>query len=163
MSSPSRTWLRAAAGLIVAGILLVVVAPPEPAVRDTASSALVSSASYVLLGATAVGALCSPRARAAGRARTWLGIMVIGALAAGEEITWRRTVLGELLRWGPAAALAAATVVFALAHRARPEVHLATGALFGVLYLATGALSTSICAHWSYNLAIHRRSSGHHA
>ena len=63
--------------------------------------------------------------------------------AASEEILWRRVVLGELLRVGPAAAVAGSTLGFALVHRTRQLLHLGTGAAFGGLYLATGALAAS--------------------
>ena len=72
--------------------------------------------------------------------------------AAAEEVVWRRVVLGELLRAGPLAALAGSTLGFALVHRTRQSLHLGTGAAFGGLYLATGALAASIAAHWAYNV-----------
>ena len=49
-------------------------------------------------------------------------------------------------------ALAGSTLGFALAHRARPGLHLATGVAFGGVYLATGALAACIAAHLTYNL-----------
>jgi membrane protease YdiL (CAAX protease family) len=74
--------------------------------------------------------------------------------AASEEIVWRRVVLGELLRVGPLAAVAGSTLGFALVHRTRQTLHLGTGAAFGSLYLATGALAASIAAHWAYNVLL---------
>ncbi len=74
--------------------------------------------------------------------------------AANEEVLWRRVMLGELLRSGVVAALAGSTLGFALAHRARPGLHLGTGLAFGGVYLATGALGASIAAHLTYNLCL---------
>jgi membrane protease YdiL (CAAX protease family) len=74
-------------------------------------------------------------------------------LALDEEIIWRLVLLGELLVFGAVAALSLSTVAFALAHRAR-LLHLATGAAFGGLYLATGVLAASIAAHWVYNALV---------
>jgi len=48
-------------------------------------------------------------------------------------------------------------VVFALGHRERQALHLATGSVLGAFYLATGALTACICAHSSYNLFVARR------
>ena len=63
-------------------------------------------------------------------------------------------MLGELLRSGPIVALAGSTLGFAFAHRARPGLHLGTGAVFGGVYLATGALAACIAAHWTYNVLL---------
>ena len=51
---------------------------------------------------------------------------------------------------------AASTVGFALIHRTRPSLHLCTGGVFGVLYLATGVLAASVAAHWAYNVLVAR-------
>ena len=79
---------------------------------------------------------------------------LLGIAAAGEEVVWRRVVLGELLRSGPILALAGSSLAFAFAHRARLGLHLATGAVFGGVYVATGALAASIAAHWIYNMLL---------
>jgi membrane protease YdiL (CAAX protease family) len=78
---------------------------------------------------------------------------LLGLLAINEEIVWRRVLLGEFLTAGVIPALAASTVGFALAHRAR-LLHLVTGATFGGLYLATGAIAASVAAHWVYNALV---------
>jgi membrane protease YdiL (CAAX protease family) len=79
---------------------------------------------------------------------------VLLVAAASEEVVWRRVVLGELLRVGPAAAVAGSTLGFALVHRTRQLLHLGTGAAFGGLYLVTGALAASIAAHSAYNVLL---------
>jgi membrane protease YdiL (CAAX protease family) len=78
----------------------------------------------------------------------------LGLWALNEEIVWRRVVLGALLPGGALVALAASTLGFALAHRARRLLHVGTGVTFGSLYLATGALTASIAAHWLYNVLV---------
>jgi membrane protease YdiL (CAAX protease family) len=80
--------------------------------------------------------------------------LFLGVAAVNEEVVWRRVVLGELLRFSPSAALAGSMLGFAVAHRARPGVHLLTGAAFGAVYLGTGALAASVAAHWTYNLLL---------
>jgi membrane protease YdiL (CAAX protease family) len=79
---------------------------------------------------------------------------LLALAAAGEEIVWRRVVLGELLRTGPIVALVGSSLGFALAHRPRQGLHLGTGAVFGGVYLATGALAACIAAHWVYNVLL---------
>jgi membrane protease YdiL (CAAX protease family) len=78
----------------------------------------------------------------------------LGLLATNEEVVWRRVALGELLRAGVLPALVASTVGFALVHRTRRGVHLATGGAFGAVYLSTGALAASVAAHWTYNVLV---------
>ncbi len=121
-------------------------------------------------GGSAPGLLRSP-APPAGSACTWrvarhrpyvpplvpaalAACAVLVVSAASEEVVWRRVVLGELLRAGPLAALAGSTLGFALVHRTRQGLHLGTGAAFGGLYLATGALAAAIAAHSSYNVLL---------
>lgn len=78
-----------------------------------------------------------------------VAFLALGAV--NEELLWRRLVLGGILPAGAVAALAVSTLGFALAHRARPALHLGTGATFGGLYLATGVLAAPVAAHWAYN------------
>jgi membrane protease YdiL (CAAX protease family) len=78
----------------------------------------------------------------------------LALLATNEEIVWRRVVLGELLSAGVVAAVFFSTVGFALVHRSRRGRQLGTGAVFGVLYVSTGALGASIAAHWLYNALV---------
>jgi membrane protease YdiL (CAAX protease family) len=79
---------------------------------------------------------------------------LIGLFAANEEVVWRRVVLGELLPAGSMPALALSALGFALVHHRSRALHLGTGAAFGGVYLATGALAASIAAHWAYNLLV---------
>jgi membrane protease YdiL (CAAX protease family) len=81
-------------------------------------------------------------------------LAVLGLWAACEEIVWRRVVLGELLFIGTLPALAVSSATFAAAHRRRRALHLATGASFGAVYVATGVLLACIAAHWTYNALI---------
>jgi membrane protease YdiL (CAAX protease family) len=149
----SRTILvRLSLGLGLAGVLLILLTPPVPAVRVGPVAAVASGA------LTGLGLYL-----AVSRRRPYVPPPVPAALAAcailvvaaaSEEVVWRRIVLGELLAVGPLAALAGSSLGFALVHRARQAVHLGTGAAFGGLYLATGALAASIVAHWSYNVLL---------
>lgn len=82
---------------------------------------------------------------------------VLGIAALAEELVWRVVALGALVvplgRW---VALAATTAGFAIAHAGRGRraiaVHLATGAVFGGVYLATASFAAAATAHASYNL-----------
>ena len=146
----SAIWRRLALAVTVAGGLLVVLAPATPAAHLEAAPAAAAGAAAGLLLYLVVARRrpyappLVPPALAA--------CIVLVVAAATEEVVWRRVVLGELLRAGPVAAVAGSTLGFALAHRARPVLHLGTGAAFGGLYLATGALAASIAAHWAYNV-----------
>ena len=79
--------------------------------------------------------------------------------AAREEVIWRWLVLGHggaLL--GAPAAFVLATGGFALAHWRQAgarsvAVHLVTGSVFGVVYLA-GGIAASVVAHALYNLLV---------
>jgi ABC-2 type transport system ATP-binding protein len=76
-----------------------------------------------------------------------------------EEVAWRGLVLGLLARaLTTLPALALSSVGFALAHAnvlgRRKLVHVATGAVFGSLYLLTGRLAGAIGAHATYNVLI---------
>jgi len=143
-------WLRLAPVLVVAAALLVTLSPVTPRSRIPATGAAAAGATAGLLLYLAV-ARRRPAVRPARRG-TIEGWALLAAAAAGEEIVWRRVVLGELLWAGPVPALAASALGFALAHRARPGLHLGTGVAFGGLYLLTGALAAPIAAHWTYNV-----------
>ena len=106
------------------------------------------------------GLRSSPAARSVSRRRR---LAILGLAAVNEELLWRRLVLGGILPSGALAALAVSTLGFALAHRARPALHLGTGATFGGLYLATGALAAPVAAHWAYNTLLLRRASARRA
>ena len=155
MSKGGRLWLCVAAASCLALGLGLALSPPRPHARVGAPAA-------VLLGAAAGAALFAAAARRlpALRARDLRARVLFarnGLLclcAANEEVLWRRVVLGELLVAGPLAALAASSVAFGLAHRRSRVLHVATGAAFGGLYLATGALAASLAAHWTYNTLV---------
>ncbi len=80
--------------------------------------------------------------------------------SASEEVLWRWFVLGSLAPvLGAGGALVATTGGFAVAHvgaqgRRGAAVHLATGAVFGAVFLLTGSLLAAIAAHASYNLLV---------
>ena len=68
-------------------------------------------------------------------------------------------MLGHLaLVLGRAGALAASTALFGAAHvrrqRTAAVAHIATGSVFGVVYLATGRLVAAVAAHGAYNLLV---------
>jgi SagB-type dehydrogenase family enzyme len=91
--------------------------------------------------------------RRASRERLLARGAVLIAKSAEEEAIWRASsVLGALVHpLGAARALAVSTVLFAAAHVGRlgrrAWWHLATGATFGLAYLATGRLIAAIAAH----------------
>ncbi len=154
MNGESRLWARLAAGAVLALVLLVTVSPERPALRASPAEALVGG---VLVGVALFLAVARrgpvfPRGATVSLVATTCALL--GISAAGEEVVWRRVVLGELLRSGSIPALAGSSLAFAFAHRARPGLHLATGAAFGGVYLATGALAACIAAHWIYNMLL---------
>lgn len=84
---------------------------------------------------------------------------VLTAKSAEEEAVWRGIVLGLLLPpLGPFGALASSSVLFAGAHARRlgrrAWAHLATGAAFGLAYLATGRVLAAMAAHSTYNVLV---------
>jgi membrane protease YdiL (CAAX protease family) len=154
VNSSAWLWIREGAAAILALALLAALDPDRPMARMPLAGA-------VALGGVAGYALCLTLlgGRPTGPVAMPLPLVVasgalLGVAAAGEEVVWRRVVLGELLRSGPILALAGSSLGFALAHRARPGLHLGTGAVFGGVYLATGVLAASIAAHWSYNVLL---------
>lgn len=146
-------WARLAFAFAAALVLVLVLSPPRPELRIAPEAAV---AAGLVAGAGLAAAVGRGSASlAAGPRSTWLARLGVLALAAAsEELLWRRLLLGELLRWGAPAALAGSTLAFALAHRRRPGLHVATGAAFGSLYLATGALVASVAGHWAYNAGL---------
>jgi membrane protease YdiL (CAAX protease family) len=146
-------WTRIATMTALAVSLWLALSPPHPPVRYAPAPAL-------MLGAAAGGALfaavsrtrpslAGPRLRRAVARQLFLGLC-----AANEEIVWRRTLLGELLPAGSVVALLVSSAGFAVAHRRSRVLHIGTGSVFGVLYLATGVLAVSIAAHWVYNALV---------
>ena len=151
MSRERRLWAQLAAGGVLALVLLASISPERPPPRVSAAEALASGvlAGVALYLAVARRGLALPHGATAPVVAATCALL--GVAAAGEEVVWRRVVLGELLRSGPVLALAGSSLAFAFAHRARPGLHLATGVVFGGVYLATGVLAASIAAHWIYN------------
>lgn len=148
-------WLRLLALTALAAAVLVAVTPAVPACRlswlDAAEAGMAVGAALFM-----VALRTPPRLPAHARP---LPVFIakhglLGLWAANEEILWRRLVLGELLFGGAVAALTASSLAFALAHRGRYSLHFGTGAAFGGLYIATGALAASIAAHWTYNVLV---------
>lgn len=143
-------WARFVLATVLSIVVLATLSPPRPGLRIPALTAAVVGvgAGAILYAAVAMRRPSLPALVPDAAARCF----VLGLAAANEEILWRRAILGELLHSGAVAALAGSTLGFALAHRARPGLHLGTGFVFGGLYLATGALGACIAAHLTYNL-----------
>ena len=155
MTARTGVWLRFALGTAFALGLLVTLSPARPASRLSAVlQPVVGLAAGGLLYLILVRSL--PRRPTPGpSASAAVGKCVLfGVAALNEEIVWRRVLLGELLFGGVVAALAASTLAFAVSHRARPALHLGTGAAFGAVYLTTGALVATVTAHWAYNVLV---------
>lgn len=89
------------------------------------------------------------------------GAALLAAGALGEELFVRGPFLQFLARaLGPAAAVAATSVAFALLHGANPGVTWIAqantalfGALFGIAVLRRGSLWLAVGLHWGWNLA----------
>jgi membrane protease YdiL (CAAX protease family) len=155
MSQAVALWSRIAAFTTVSVAIALVLAPPRPA-RQLPSPVAVAVGALAGVALFVVAARARPRRPTASSSLPLLLARAgfFGLCAANEEIVWRRTALGELLAAGALPALAASTVGFALMHRTRPGLHLATGGVFGAVYLATGVLAASVAAHWSYNVLV---------
>jgi membrane protease YdiL (CAAX protease family) len=145
-------WARFALASVLSITLLATLSPPRPELRIPAltATAVGAGAGAILYATVAKRRPSLPLLLPDAVARCF----VLALAAANEEVLWRLVILGELLHAGAAAALAGSTLGFALAHRARPGLHLGTGFVFGGLYLATGALGASIAAHLTYNLGL---------
>jgi membrane protease YdiL (CAAX protease family) len=148
-------WLRVLVSTAIALTLLLTLSPPQP----NAQLPLPLALAIGLCGGIVLFVAATGRRPRLGRDPSPVPLLVarngvLGLLAANEEIVWRRVLLGELLAGGAFAALAISAVAFSLAHRARRALHFATGVAFGLVYLATGALTASIVAHWTYNALV---------
>jgi membrane protease YdiL (CAAX protease family) len=148
-------WGRLMLGSVVAVALLVAVSPPLPSPRlPPAADVPLGVAAGIVLYLAVSRELPVLPSGAAPLPLALATALFLALAAANEEILWRRVVLGELLRVGAVAAIAVSALGFALAHRARPGLHLLTGSAFGAVYLSTGALLATVAAHWIYNLLL---------
>jgi membrane protease YdiL (CAAX protease family) len=144
-------WMRIAVSTAVAAATLVIADPPRPETRlDWPLAMPVGAAAGTALFAGVVRRVRP--VRAAPTSPATLAFLALFAL--NEEVIWRRLVLGEALRGGAFAGVAASTIAFSMMHRVRRATHLATGLVFGCTYVFTGSLAASIVAHWTYNALV---------
>jgi membrane protease YdiL (CAAX protease family) len=141
---------RFAVATALAATLAITVSPPLPHARLAPLLA-------ALAGVAAGTALFVALARRAPHLALRPSFLLLGVSAAGEEIVWRRVLLGELLPVGVFAALAASSVAFALVHPRARRVHVATGASFGGAYVATGSLVACVAAHFTFTVLVGSR------
>ncbi len=166
MSRAASLWLQVGVVTMVAVAFLVLIAPPHPAAHvpwAVAAGAGLGCGVALYVAVTRCRPLLPARR---GSAAVGVGTQAFfGLLATNEEIIWRRVVLGELLGAGAITAVLVSTVGFAVVHRTRRRLQLGTGAVFGALYVSTGALAACVVAHWAYNALVgalvdHRRAVG---
>ena len=154
--TPRGLWLRLGSGIggAAAALALVDVPPPaEPTVSLLAAVCLGLAAGLVLFAALAQQVPPLPTPKPAGRWLIRLSFVVVWA--AVEEIFWRWLALGLVAAAaGWPLALAGSSIAFAVVHRVGKASQLATGATFGVVYLATGRLLAAVAAHATYNLVL---------
>lgn len=144
-------WMRVAVSTVVAAVTLVTVDPPrpEPHLRWPFAMLAGAAAGTALFAAVVRGVRpirCAPTPPAT--------LAFLALLALNEEVIWRRLVLGEALRGGEIAAVAASTLAFSSMHRVRRATHLLTGLVFGCTYVFTGSVAASVVAHWTYNALV---------
>jgi membrane protease YdiL (CAAX protease family) len=145
-------WLRVALLTAAAAVTLFTVDPPRPEARVAWPVAVsAGAAAGIALFLAVVRRRTSPFAGVPTPGAT---LALLALLALNEEIIWRRLVLGEGLRGGAIAGVAASTVAFAMMHRVRRATHLLTGVVFGCTYVLTGSLAASVVAHWTYNALV---------
>jgi membrane protease YdiL (CAAX protease family) len=148
-------WVRVAAVTAATIALTLVLGPERPARR-------LSPAAAIPVGAAAGLTLFAAVARARPRLPTATGSVTLlaaklgffGLVATNEELLWRRLALGEMLGAGAIPAVVGSSLGFAFVHRARRGIHVLTGGMFGVVYLATGVLVASVAAHVVYNVLV---------
>jgi len=117
-----------------------------------------AAAGLVLFRSLAGSWACLARPRGA-PSRVASRLLGISARAAVEEVAWRGYVLAALVPVaGRPGAVVLSSALFALAHGhvhgRRKLVHVATGGVFGGVYVATGSLGAAILAHAAYNCAV---------
>lgn len=148
--STRSMWLRVTLGASAAVLSVLALPIPPPA---GARVEAVPAAGLGLAAGSALFLALARRPPACLRPRPAQALVVV-CWSWVEEALWRRLLLGgAALAVGAPAALAAATALFALAHRDR-AVHALTGAVFGGLYVATGRLTGAAAAHAAYNLLV---------
>jgi membrane protease YdiL (CAAX protease family) len=159
----ARPWVDLAALSALASAALVLDPIGHQAPRLPLLAGLVAGAAAGLALAVGVSSLRPRAARPPQRRRPAIGstlavAAVLVAVATGEEIVWRWTLLdlvGGIV--GTPAALAVATVAFSIAHGRSWQIiclHSLTGLTFGLAYLAGGRLSAAVAAHAAYNVAV---------
>ncbi len=155
MSWAPRLLLRLGLATVLALVLLVALSPSCPRLRfPFLAASTIGGAAGVLLYVLVTRRRPVLPSAAARLPLVVVSCALLGLAAANEEVVWRRVVLGELMRGGSVAAVLGSSLGFAVSHRARPGLHLGTGAVFGCVYVATGALAACIAAHWTYNLLL---------
>jgi membrane protease YdiL (CAAX protease family) len=148
-------WLRIAATTGVAWATFVLIEPPVPSASMPWSFAAIGGCGLGILLFTVVARRLPVAAPSLRPGATFAAKNAMLAIwATNEELLWRRVLLGEALRGGALFALVASTVGFAAVHRTRRKTHVATGAVFGASYLASGSLLAPIVAHWAYNVLL---------
>jgi membrane protease YdiL (CAAX protease family) len=147
-------WTRIVVGTGAAVATALLVPVPSPAPERT--GALTGIAVGVLAGTVLFAALAQARPVLPTRAGlTAAQLVFLIGWSWVEEALWRRLLLGALAATvGLAIGFAAATVLFALAHREGRGAQIATGATFGVAYVATGRLVAAFASHAVYNLLV---------
>jgi membrane protease YdiL (CAAX protease family) len=150
-------WLCAVA---VAGSLPKAVSPPHRL------GVITSLAVGLGAGAAVYTLLAGGRARLAARGlrphrRVVVHASVFFLTTCAEEVIWRGFFMASLGSYGvpPYLALVLSTVLFAYMHQGtagwdRVPCHVATGFLFGGVFLAAGNLLAPIAAHLTYNVAV---------
>lgn len=149
--TPTGLWSRIALGALLAIVLPLTLEIPVPTpLRAPPALALGTG---LAVGAALYSAVARRRLEV-GPVGVVKATFIVG-WATVEEILWRWFLLGGLALMIPrGAALAAATIAFALTHAHGRRVHLGTGATFGGLYLLTGTLLAPLVAHVVYNLLV---------
>jgi len=145
-------WVRIGLGAAAAAAALVLLeVPPPTAVAlppplAAALGILAGTLLFLVLARRAPTFTSFPPSLRIARAGFILG------WAAVEEILWRWLALGSLsVRTGAPIALLASSLGFACAHASGRPGHLATGSVFGAVYLASGQLLAPVLAHATYN------------
>lgn len=160
-----KVAVAARLGVWVAVAIGAVLVAPQVAPLDATVAPLPEAIALGCLAGGSVFALLARRPVAASalsalpRKRLLARSTVLTVKSAEEEAVWRGLVLGLLVPpLGPLGALASSSALFAAAHvrhlGRRAWAHLATGAAFGLAYLATGRLLSAMAAHSTYNILV---------